>query len=94
MSSSIENAPFCEGCPKSEAFKEINEATKSDSKIVRSASRHAVRLLDLVKLKGPSSIITAETSGTPFCCKQALVGLAEDTIKRTEHAELKNKLDN
>lgn len=87
-------APFCEGCPKSEVFERINEATKSESKVVRSAGRHAVRILDLVKLNGPSRIIVGENQDSPFCCKQALIGLADDTVTRTEHAELKNKLDN
>lgn len=86
-------ASFCEGCPKAEVFGRINEATRSDSRIVRSAGRHAIRLLNLTKLKGPSTIAVAEAE-TPFCCKQALIGLADDTVTRTEHAELKNKLDN
>lgn len=87
-------ASFCEGCPKSEAFERINEAAKSKNKVVRNAGKLGKSLLNLATSKGALCINAPGKAEEPFCCKQALISLADDTLKRAEHSAIKNKPDN
>lgn len=87
-------ASFCEGCPKSDVFERVNNAAESPDPVLQKAGELGIGLLSIVDQNGPSNISTPGSNPTSFCCKQALIGLAGDTVKRTKHAELKNKLDN
>lgn len=69
----------------SEVFLDVDNASNSDSPIIKSLGEASIGVLSLREQNGPQDA-SGQDGTLTLCCKQPEVGLIKDTLRRFKHA--------